>query len=240
MKSQKLSLSVWRVFITTLIFIAPNSTRALSMALPGGFGDNLYNIQITSFKEAKFKSIIRQQYDYSCGSATLASLLTFHYENPVSEQIVFSEMFRNGNQQKIQREGFSLLDMKRYLEKNGYQADGFRAELDKLTQAGVPAITIINTNGYLHFVLIQGVANNQVLVGDPAAGTKVYEQEKFESIWNRRVLFVIRNDVEVGRRNFNGEAQWNSIPNAPIAMGVRMTRDSLADFNLLLPSRSDF
>ncbi|MCI0667372.1 MAG: C39 family peptidase, partial [Methylococcaceae bacterium] len=202
-------------------------------------GGGMYNINITSFKESRFKSILRQQYDYSCGSASLASLLTFHYEDPVSEQVVFSEMYRNGNQEKITREGFSLLDMKRYLEAVGYQADGFRADLEQLSKTGIPAITIINTKGYLHFVVIKGVTDQQVLVGDPATGTKMMEQEQFESIWNRRVLFVIRNKVDVGRRYFNGD-QWKLVPYAPFTMGVMMTRDSLADFNILLPSRSDF
>ena len=47
-------------------------------------------------------------------------------------------MFVRGDQAKIKREGFSLLDMKRYLEAHGFEADGFEEPLDKLAEARHP------------------------------------------------------------------------------------------------------
>ena len=53
-------------------------------------------------------------------------------------------------------------------------ADGYRVSLDKLAELRIPAITVVSTNGYKHFVVIKGVAEKEVLVSDPAAGTTVY------------------------------------------------------------------
>ena len=90
-----------------------------------------YSLHLTSLKDARFRHTIRQKYDFSCGSAALATLLTHHYNFPVSEQDVFSEMFVRGDQAKIKKEGFSLLDIKNYLANHGFDADGYVAEVDK-------------------------------------------------------------------------------------------------------------
>jgi len=39
----------------------------------------------------------------------------------------------------IQKKGFSLLDMKFYLERRGYQADGYKIKLDQLIAAALKA-----------------------------------------------------------------------------------------------------
>ncbi len=212
------------------------SVMAGSMVLPGGAG--IYTVAVTSFREAKFKTVYEQQYDYSCGSAALASLLTYHYDSKVSEQTVFMEMYEKGDQKKIHKQGFSLLDMKHYAENHGFRADGFRIGLDKLAEVGVPAITLIRNNGYMHFVLIKGVNDEEVLVGDPSLGVKALPRSQFESMWEGRVMFIIHNKLDAARRHFNAEPEWKLTARAPL--GMALNQDSLADFNLMLPARSDF
>ena len=90
-----------------------------------------FSVKVTSLKEARFKATTRQQFDFSCGSAAIATLLTYHYNYPVTEQAVFNEMFARGDQVKIRKEGFSLLDMKTYLEAHQFKADGFELPLAK-------------------------------------------------------------------------------------------------------------
>jgi predicted double-glycine peptidase len=212
------------------------SVMAGSMVLPGGAG--IYTVDVTSFREAKFKTVYEQQYDYSCGSAALASLLTYHYDNEVSEQAVFKEMYDKGNKEKIHKQGFSLLDMKHYAESHGFRADGFRIDLDKLLEVGVPAITLIKNKGYMHFVLIKGVTDKEVLVGDPSLGVKAMPRNQFQSMWEGRVMFIIHNKLDAAREHFNAEPEWKLTARAPL--GMALNQESLADFNLMLPARSDF
>jgi hypothetical protein len=124
---------------------------------------------VTSLREARFRTTIRQQYDFSCGSAAVATLLTFQYGFPVNEETVFANMYVNGDQAKIRSEGFSLLDMKRFLESRGFLADGYELPLSKLEEAQIPAIVLIVENGYHHFVVIKGIKGDRVLIGDPRA-----------------------------------------------------------------------
>ncbi|MBI5040606.1 MAG: hypothetical protein HZB57_05230 [Gammaproteobacteria bacterium] len=92
-----------------------------------------FSVPVTSLKEARLQTVVRQQYDFSCGSAAVATLLTFHYEQPVGETEAFEFMYRTGDQQKIRQEGFSMLDMKRFLDNKGLQTDGFPARSELQT-----------------------------------------------------------------------------------------------------------
>lgn len=201
--------------------LAMQPAVAGTAVIPGVGGD--YKVRTVSLKEARFKTTVRQQYDFSCGSAAVATLLTYQYGYPVSEQEVFQQMFLQGDRAKIQREGFSLLDMKRFLESRGFLADGYELPLAKLVETGVPAIVLVVENGYHHFVVVKGVRGDRVLIGDPALGTRALAREHFERIWDSNLLFVIHNRTE--RARFNQAADWQVAPSGPYWMGVN--RDSL-------------
>ena len=49
--------------------------------------------RVESLKERAFRYTVRQQYDFSCGSAALATLLTYHYATPTDEEDTFKAMF---------------------------------------------------------------------------------------------------------------------------------------------------
>ncbi|MTV40678.1 C39 family peptidase [Duganella radicis] len=201
--------------------------RAHATDLPAVDGGS-YALHVTSLKEARFRTTVRQHFDFSCGSAALATLLTYHYNTPVSEQEAFSAMYAQGDQQKIQREGFSLLDMKRYLAQRGFTADGFSQPLYKLAQARLPAIVRIAENGYWHFVVIKGVDEQRVLIGDPAGGTRAMRRAEFDAAWPDHLLFVIHEWP--GQPGFNLASDWSVAPRAPL--GEAINRASLTDITL--------
>jgi predicted double-glycine peptidase len=209
--------------------------HAGALAIPG-FGGGDFKLEVESKKEARWDTVIQQQYDYSCGSAALATLLTYHYDMPTPEAKVFEAMFKVGNKKKIKSQGFSMLDMKHYLDSRGLNAGGFRMTLDQFMKIGVPGITVINTKGYKHFVVIKGIEGERVLVGDPAAGTAVVSREVFEGMWNGAIL-AAKNNIEVARANFNAIEDWRSWPDSPLAEGV--DRSSISSFTLSLPGRNE-
>lgn len=193
-----------------------------------GFGSGEYLLKVTSLKEARFKATTRQQYDFSCGSAAIATLLTHHYNYPVTEQTVFQEMFLRGDQEKIRREGFSLLDMKNYLNAHQFQGDGFELPLSKLLESRLPAIVLIADKGYRHFVVIKGMQDGRILIGDPSTGTRAVSRESFDAMWVNKVLFVIHN--QQSKAIFNNQTDWQVAPQAPLAAGIQL--DSLSGVNL--------
>ena len=200
-----------------------------------GGGNGTYTLRLDSIKDVRFGTVVRQQQDWSCGSAALATLLTYHYNHPMSETEALNAMFARGNQAKIRREGFSLLDMKVYLESLGYQANGFETSLERLARVKVPAIVIINDNGYNHFVVVKGLRHGNVLLGDPAKGNRVVSRETFEAMWENRIVFVITSRREGVAFNFSEDWRFMAAP-----LGAAVSRDGLGSLLMTRHGPNDF
>ena len=171
-------------------------------------------INVVSMAERKFTTVVKQQYDFSCGSAALATLLTHHYGRDTSETDAFRAMWEVGDKDSIRELGFSLLEMKRYLESTGLKADGFVLTLERIEEIGVPGIALVDVRGYKHFVVIKGITDEVVLIGDPSAGVISLPRNVFEQRWDGTVLFI-RSDVTRGKANFNKIDDWRLAPSAP-------------------------
>ena len=206
----------------------PVQASEITVRVPHGGN---YNLGLTSLKEARFKTTVPQHFDFSCGSAATATLLTYQYGLPVNEEQVFVKMYAHGDQAKIRKEGFSLLDMRRYLQSKGFEADGFELPIEKLAEEGVPAIVLLNDRGYRHFVVVKGLRNGRVLLGDPARGTRAMPVARFHELWDNGVLFVIHNRRDIAR--FNHPRDWSTAPPAPLDMGIQ--REGLR--NVTMPKR---
>jgi uncharacterized protein len=200
-----------------LAAVSASCASAATISLNDNVGQT-YTLHLATLKEVKFRNTIHQKYDFSCGSAAVATLLTYQYNFPVNEQVVFAQMYTHGDRKKINKEGFSLLDIKLYLGSVGFDADGFHASLDQLEQAKLPAIVLIQDRGYHHFVVIKGIQYGRVLVGDPALGTRVIPIDRFNTLWKNGLLFVIHNRREFAR--FNSDSDWRSAPIAPLGVGI--------------------
>src|SRR5690606_27902311 len=127
------------------VLLRPAFASNAEVRVPNG---GAYSVPVTSLKAARYRTTVAQQHDFSCGSAAVATLLTFQYGHPVGEADVFRHMYAQGDRARIRREGFSLLDMRAYLEALGYAADGFEVPLDRLLEEGLPAIVLLNDRGY--------------------------------------------------------------------------------------------
>ena len=206
---------VLRAGLLAFALVVTGQASAADLGLNGNQAGGSYTLQVRSWHDIPFRSVVRQQYDFSCGSAAVATLLRYHYGREVSETQAFRSMFDQGDQTKIRQVGFSMLDMKNYLESVGYRADGFRISLDRLAQMRVPAIALITRNGYRHFVVIKGVRGDKVLLGDPSRGLEIHSRAEFESWWNGIALAVRAGPGAGNDLNFNRDDEWRPWAAAP-------------------------
>lgn len=194
-------------------------------------GSGSFAVPVRTVRDIPFRTVVHQQYDYSCGSAALATLLRYHYGRPASEADIFKAMYLAGNQEAIRKVGFSLLDMKNYLHGIGLEADGYRTDLADVGASGVPAITVIATGGYKHFVVIKGIRDGKVLVGDPALGLRTIDAAAFQAMWNG-ITFAIHDDG-LTKAAFNAAEEWR--PYAPGPLGPALDRSFLTSTGTGLP-----
>lgn len=136
--------------------------------------------------------IIKQQYDYSCGSAALATLLNYYLGESLTERQVIAGLVEYGDKKQIARlKAFSLLDMKRFVEKLGYYGTGYKAEIEDLKTLGKPCIVPMEIFGYQHFVVFRGIVQDHVFLADPYLGDISFPLDQFRKMWQRNVAFVV-------------------------------------------------
>jgi predicted double-glycine peptidase len=181
-----------------------------------GEGGGSFTVSVMSWRDIPFRTVVRQQYDYSCGSAAVATLLRYHYGVSVAEAEVFQSMFERGDQARIREVGFSMLDMRTYLESRGYGADGLRLSLDWLATLNMPAIALITHDNYRHFVVVKGISADRVLVGDPTFGLQTYTRAEFEAVWNGVVLAIRRPPQNAAQPAYNRTEEWGPWAVAPL------------------------
>jgi len=152
--------------------------------------DMVVNVEPLAAK--KFKNVVRQVYDYSCGSAALTTLLDFYLGRNFQERQVMEGLLRFGETERIvERRGFSMLDMKRLVTALGHPSGGFKAEASDLETLDHPAIAPIQYAGFKHFVVIRTVYDGRVYVADPALGNISFTLHRFLEVWDNNVLFIV-------------------------------------------------
>ena len=161
---------------------------------------------VRSLLEYRHEYVITQKFDLSCGAAALATLLNFqHGENLTERDVAIGLMRRDTYRDNPgliqQREGFSLLDLKRYVLTLGYEGIGYGnlSWDDLLRQA--PMMVPVNLHGYNHFVIVRGTAGNRAMLSDPAWGNRTMPVSDFMQAWIDypqigRVGFVIQRRAD--------------------------------------------
>jgi uncharacterized protein len=149
-----------------------------------------------TLKELRDQYVVKQQLDYSCGAAALATLMVYYYGEKTSEKDIL-ELLNTRLATMTEEEqahkttiGFSLLDLKVVAQQKGYQAAGFKLSVDQLPQLLAPVIVHVRPFGYQHFAVLRGVAGDRVYLADPGRGNLIMSIERFLDEW-AGVVFVL-------------------------------------------------
>lgn len=167
---------------------AAAAQRMAVAALPGG---TVIYKQVQSIRERRFANLVQQKTDFSCGAAALATVLKQAYWLDVDEPHIIEGMLANSDHDQVRVQGFSMLDMKRYVESIGMRARGYRIPPESLQSVTIPVVVLMDIRGYKHFVVLQRTEKDWVYVGDPVLGNKRYKFDDFVKGWNGIIFAVI-------------------------------------------------
>ena len=178
-------------------FIASRLLLLLFTALIISFPSDSRSQPMSSLKEIRESGIVMQKWEKSCAAATIATVLTYGFHDPVSERYAAAKMLEKTDPKKVKLVGgFSLLDLKKFVVSRGYQATAYKGlSLEDLRLFKAPIVPI-NVYGYNHYVVFNGIKDNEVLLADPAFGHRTLSFKKFESIWLNKIAFVIEKKME--------------------------------------------
>tara|TARA_Y100001956_G_C4127266_1_gene190921 strand:- start:4258 stop:4869 length:612 start_codon:yes stop_codon:yes gene_type:complete len=157
--------------------------------------------QVKSWEYLKFKNTVRQTLDFTCGAASLATLLNLYdTQLKVSE----NEIMRILNKKKMSKDSIvglnekffnekyriSLLDLKIAAQKHGYAAFGLKVPFHKLKNLKIPAIVHMKTKKIDHFSVVTGYNDYYVELSDPSFGKITITHNKFKKMYLGNILII--------------------------------------------------
>jgi uncharacterized protein len=172
----------------TLAAISLLSVLALVLEPSFAFGRSVRSLQ-----EIRQEGVIIQKWDTSCGAAALATVLTYSLQYPVTEREVASGMLRMTEPLKVKhRGGFSLLDMKHFVETRGLKGTGYKGmTMEQLLALHSPIVPVLQY-GNPHFIVVRGLTSSgRVDIADPGFGNRTMSIVDFQSIWQNGMGFVV-------------------------------------------------
>lgn len=212
---------------SALLLLSSAHNQAASMefgeVIPG---ITTINKKVMSIREQRFANLIRQETDFSCGAASLATVLRYGYGLKVTELDMLDGLFAVSDIKEVREQGFSLLNIKHYVERIGMRGRGYKVEPETLEHIKIPTIVLLDLKGYKHFVVLKKTEETLVYLADPALGNKIMPKDEFISSWNGIVFAVIG-------RGFNRSSVLVNPPPPLTARSLNNVFAPLSDAQLL-------
>lgn len=137
------------------------------------------HVPVKSWKALRDAGIVKQDLDYSCGAASLATLLNNQYGQNVTEEALLQAMDKGDGRASFE-------DMARALPQFGFRAQGFAASWEQLTRLQVPVLVYVKHRRNDHFSVLRGISHDTVWLADPSLGHRTYSREQFLAMWQTR------------------------------------------------------
>jgi predicted double-glycine peptidase len=148
---------------------------------------------IRSWREMRDRNVVRQQLDYSCGAAALATLMRYYFGDDVTETGILADILRAMTPEEVldrEANGLSLLDLRLQAERMGYQAVGVQLTLATLSRLTGPVIVHLEGDDYRHFAVLKGVRADRIYLADPSLGNVRRSVDRFAKEWSGVALVL--------------------------------------------------
>jgi len=158
-----------------LLAVGPVNAKDGTAYLHGPSLSGSVSVRVKSWKAMRDARIVKQGLDYSCGAASLATLLNEYYGQTVTEQDLLQVM-------AIGAVRSSFEDMHRALRAFGFRGIGVAVNYGQLAKLEMPTVWL----------------------ADSSQGNRTYSRAQFIALWNTReaelsgkILLVFPNNDEV-------------------------------------------
>lgn len=144
------------------------------MALQGCIGSDGPPVEKPlSYVDLKYAATVRQRFDFSCGAATLATMLTHYWGRDTSELEVLAVLrsrYPGEDWAAMEKRGFSIDDLIWAAGRFGFKAQGAELPATELEKADGPLIVHLNKGKFEHFSVLRTVKQGTAYLSDPVLG----------------------------------------------------------------------
>lgn len=150
--------------------------------------ENIYSMK--SLNEA---NIEMQREDYSCGAASLATLMRHYFEEDINEKNVLDSVksiFTAEQYEVIADRGLSFLELGQVSNALGFQSAAVRLTTEALHNLKGPVLVYVETSEYKHFAVFRGLKDNHAYLADPSRGNVRLPMSLFFDEWKGQALVL--------------------------------------------------
>ena len=149
--------------------------------------------KVKSLKELKYKDVVAQTYEESCGASSLATLMNM-YDKNISEKDLLNDFNTT--------DMVNFLDIQNVAIKKEFRAKGYKITKEVFEQLSIPVIArVLRHKDYPHFIVVQNLKGDFVLSLDPSNGKSIITKNEFYSVWNQEdhgyILVVVPKDEQM-------------------------------------------
>jgi predicted double-glycine peptidase len=151
-----------------------------------------------SYLAMRYEATIPQQKDFTCGAASMATLLTYYWGTPTSEGDALSTLrgrYADSQLGALTQQGLSFDDLIYMANQLGFEAQGARIEVDELAKLEAPVIVHLDKGSLKHFVVLRKVGDGVFYVSDPVVGQLTMDAGNFKQQYTGNVLTVWRRNA---------------------------------------------
>jgi predicted double-glycine peptidase len=159
-----------------------------------GCSQNISKPKFYNWKELKEKNIIIQQFDYSCGTGSLATLLKHYYNDPVTETELLNDVMKHLPEEVINNRklyGLSMLDLQQVSERRGYEAIGVKLSYASLLKLDRPILVYLESKDFKHFAIYKGYREDRIFLADPSRGNIRISTDRFFKEWKNKMALIL-------------------------------------------------
>ncbi len=147
---------------------------------------------IVSWIEVRNQNLVRQNFDYSCGSAALSTILSHYYDMNITEEDILSDALKaKGVNQDLnalegQGNGLSFYDLSEFVKVKNFKAIGMALGFEELKKLKIPVIVFVKIRKQEHFSALKKIDENYVYLADPSFGNIRINHTKFKEMFFQR------------------------------------------------------
>lgn len=187
-----------RVIVVGLVMwsasLLPSPATAQPGAPPIRDRNRSFSSYGSSWKDLRDQSVVKQQRDYSCGAAALATVMRYYWGDDVSEYQVLRVIEANLTQDQLAdrfQRGLSISDLRLAAVKLQYQGTIGRISVPELYSVRIPVVVALRLDDYDHFVVVRGIVDDWVYLADPSRGNVRMPVGQFAERWIENALLVV-------------------------------------------------
>lgn len=184
-------MTLIKIILTNLIALLLINSISYAQVIISGNSPIKGRVAIKTWKSIRDHGIEKQDEDYSCGSASLATILHSFYGLNIYEKDILDEVEKIGDDGTA-----SFSDLRKVAALYGFKGFGVSISFEKLKSMKIPAIVYLRYRENDHFSVLRGVSQNgTVWLGDPSWGNRNFTEYQFKKMWETRDNVLLKGKV---------------------------------------------